>query len=203
MPFLAAFLTTLNDTNNGRIILPPGPFVDQIEQGQSWLEIGEDRRALAASFIMTNNIQVAFLAFAAGILFGVGTIFVLAYNGLTIGAVAGLATAHGLGGSLGDFVAAHGGIELSVIFIAGGAGLRLGHALVAPSLLPRRAALAAAARQAIRLLFGCVPLLMIAGLLEGFVSPSGLPTAAKIGVGAIATAALYAYLLAGGRRVRQ
>jgi uncharacterized membrane protein SpoIIM required for sporulation len=95
-------------------------------------------------------------------------------------------------------VAAHGAIELSVIFIAGGAGLQLGWSVLRPGLLTRRAALTVAARRAIVLLMGCVPLLVIAGLIEGFVSPSDLPLWVKLGVSAITGSALYAYLLLAG-----
>jgi uncharacterized membrane protein SpoIIM required for sporulation len=199
LPFAAAFAVTQVEPVNGRVIVSSRPFVEQVERGESWLEIEEPERGMAASFIMTNNIRVAFLAFAGGVLLGVGTALVLLWNGLSIGAVAGLAVVNGLGPALGDFVAAHGGIELSVIFVAGGAGLRLGHALLAPGLLPRRQALNQAARRAVRLLFGCAPLLVVAGVLEGFVSPSALPTWAKVAIGGGATAILYAYLLLAGR----
>jgi len=199
LPLAAAFVATQLDPINGRIIVASRPFVERVERGESWLDVDEATRSLMASFIMTNNIQVAFLAFAGGTLFGLGSVLVLVWNGLSIGAVAGLANVYGLGPRLADFVAAHGGIELSVIFIAGGAGLRLGDALLAPGLLPRRQSLARAARQAVRLLFGCVPLLVVAGLLEGFVSPSPLPTALKLAVGAGSTAMLCAYLLLAGR----
>lgn len=200
LPFVVAFAATLLDPLAGRTILPESALVDQIERGQSWLNIPEARRPFTASFIMTNNIWVATLAFVGGVLLGLGTIYVLVHNGLVLGAIAGLATVHGLGGALGDFVAAHGGVELTVVFVAGGAGLRIGHAIVSPGLRPRRSALAAATRRAIRLLFGCVPLLVIAGLIEGFVSPSALPTWAKVAVGVGATLLLYAYLLLAGRR---
>jgi uncharacterized membrane protein SpoIIM required for sporulation len=199
LPFAVAFAATQLDPINGRIIVANRPFVERVERGQSWLEIEPSMRSFEASFIMTNNIQVAFLAFAGGALFGLGTAFVLVWNGLSTGAVAGLASVYGLGPTLYGFVAAHGGIELSVIFVAGGAGLRLGHALLAPGLLPRRQALARAANRSVRLLFGCVPLLVVAGLLEGLVSPSALPTAAKLAVGGGATLLLYAYLLLAGR----
>jgi uncharacterized membrane protein SpoIIM required for sporulation len=199
LPLAAAFVATQLDPINGRIIVASRPFVERVERGESWLEVESSTESLMASFIMTNNIQVAFLAFAGGALFGLGSVFVLVFNGLSIGAVAGLANVYGLGPELVDFVAAHGGIELSVIFIAGGAGLRLGHALLAPDLLPRRQALALAARQAIRLLLGCVPLLVVAGAIEGFVSPSALPTAAKLAVGLGSTVVLYLYLLLAGR----
>ncbi len=199
LPFVATLLATRIDPMVGRMVLPPGPLIDQIERGQSWLDIAGPSRGLMASLIMTNNMQVAFLAFAGGVAFGLGTVYVLVQNGLTTGAVAGLASVYGLGEALGGFVAAHSGIELTVIFIAGGAGLRLGHALLAPGLLPRRTALTAAARRAVTLLFGCIPLLAAAGTLEGFVSPSGLPVSAKLAIGATATLALYAYLLFTGR----
>jgi uncharacterized membrane protein SpoIIM required for sporulation len=199
LPFAAAFAATQVEPVNGRVIVTSRPFVEQVERGESWLEIEEPERGLAASFIMTNNIRVAFLAFAGGVLLGIGTVLVLVWNGLSIGAVAGLAVVNGLGPALGDFVAAHGGIELSVIFVAGGAGLRLGHAILSPGLLPRRQALNQAARRSVRLLFGCAPLLVVAGVLEGFVSPSGLPTSAKLAVGGAATAILYLYLLLAGR----
>ncbi len=199
IPFALSIVLTLIDPTVGRMILPPGALVDKIEQGQSWMQIARGDRGLASSFIMTNNIRVAFFAFAGGILFGLGTVVALIENGLLLGATAGLAIRHGLGGALISFVSPHGGIEMTVIFISGGAGLRIGHALLSPGLLSRRAALALAAAKAVRLLFGCVPLLVIAGTLEGFVSPSGIPMLAKFVIGAIALIVLYAYLLGAGR----
>lgn len=199
IPLTAAFVASLIDPVAGRIILPSAPMADQIERGESWMDIDSILRPFMASAIMTNNIQVAIFAFAGGILAGLGTVYVLASNGLMLGAVSGLATKFGLGPTLGSFVAAHGGIELTVIFIAGGAGLRLGHALLAPGLLSRPAALGAAAQKAVQLLFGCIPLLMVAGTLEGFVSPSSLPIAAKAAIGVTATLLLYGYLLLAGR----
>jgi uncharacterized membrane protein SpoIIM required for sporulation len=148
---------------------------------------------------MTNNIRVAIFAFGGGILFGLGTVVALVENGLMLGATSGLAIQHGLGGALISFVSPHGGIEMTVIFISGGAGLRLGHALLSPGLVTRRSALTAAATGAVPLLFGCVPLLIIAGTLEGFVSPSGIPNLAKFAIGASALILLYTYLLRAGR----
>jgi uncharacterized membrane protein SpoIIM required for sporulation len=199
IPLVLAIVVTQLDPLAGRVILPPSEVVHKLEHGESWLTIEGSQRAVAASAIMANNVQVAFLAFSAGVLFGVGTVLILAWNGLNIGAVAGLAGVYGLGPTLAAFIAAHGGIELTVIFIAGGAGMRLGHALLAPGLLPRRVALAQSAGRAVRLLGGCVPLLVVAGVLEGFVSPSGLPLAVKVAIGGAATLLLYAYLLLAGR----
>src|SRR5262249_13494697 len=79
---------------------------------------------------------------------------------------------YGLGPTLADFVLAHSGIELTVVFVAGGAGLRLGHALLAPGFVPRRVALQRAAAESVRLALGCVPLLAVAGLPEGFGPPA-------------------------------
>ena len=198
-PFLIAFFTVLRDPLAGRTVLPAGPFVEQVERGESWLEISGETRPLAASFIMTNNIRVAILAFAGGVLLGIGTVFVLLFNGLHIGTVAGLAASNGLGGDLGAFVAAHGGVELTVIFICGGAGLQLGAAVLAPGLVTRGRALSVAARRAVTLLLGCVPWLVLAGTIEGFISPSGLPWMAKLAVGAGSTALFFVYLYRGGR----
>jgi uncharacterized membrane protein SpoIIM required for sporulation len=145
-PFALSFAATMLDPINGRVLLSARPFVEQVERGESWLVIPDQVRPLMASFIWLNNVQVSFFAFAGGVLFGLGSAYVLIANGLSLGAVAGLAASYGLGPTLGSFVAAHSGIELTVVFTAGGAGLRIGHALLDPGLLPRRAALAAAAR---------------------------------------------------------
>jgi uncharacterized membrane protein SpoIIM required for sporulation len=152
---------------------------------------------------MTNNIQVAILAFAGGTLLGVFTLYLLAQNGLMLGIVAGASQALGFAPNLWGFVAAHGVIELSVIFIAGGAGLQLGWSVIRPGLLTRRAALVLAARRAAQLLLGCIPLLMIAGTIEGFVSPSDLPLAAKLAVSFTSGVLMYGYLLLAGREPKQ
>jgi uncharacterized membrane protein SpoIIM required for sporulation len=199
IPFLFALGLSLADPTAARVVLPDSPFVEQVERGETWLEIERTERAPAASFIATNNIQVSFLAFAGGAVFGLGSAYVLANNGLSIGAVAGLAGNYGLGDDLGAFVSPHGGIELSVIFIAGGAGLLIGDAMLRPGLLTRRQSLVQAGQRAIYLIFGCVPLLLVAGAFEGFVSPSGLPDAGKYLVGAFNLAWLYSWLLGAGR----
>jgi uncharacterized membrane protein SpoIIM required for sporulation len=129
--------------------------------------------AAFSSAVLTNNIQVTFLAFATGILFGVGTAVVLAYNGATLGAVAGGAIGAGNGQGFVEFVAAHGVIELSCIAVAAAAGLRVGYAIVAPGALPRREALAVEARAAVAIILGTIPWVVLAGLIEGFVTRSG------------------------------
>lgn len=201
IPAVAAFGIALRDPAAGAALVPGAEqVIDDIRSRREWwTAINEEGRAASATLIMTNNIRVAIVAFAGGVLLGLLTLYVLVQNGLVLGVVAGAAQAYGFSGSLWGFVAAHGVIELSVIFIAGGAGLQLGWAVVRPGLLTRRASLVLAARRAMQLLLGCALLLVLAGLIEGFVSPSALPPAAKYAVALGSGALLYVYLLLAGR----
>jgi len=134
---------------------------------------------------------------------GLLTLLVLATNGLIMGGLLGLTAHYGVGFSLATFMVGHGVIELSVIFIAGGSGLMLGWALLRPGLLRRRDALAVASQDAVRLLLGAAPLLIIAGLIEGFVSPAeNIAWQVKWGIGIATGVLLYAYLLLAGREKR-
>ncbi len=178
--------------------------IPQIEQGQLWTDIPIQERPYASSAVMRNNIQVAFLAFGGGMLLGLPTVWVMVLNGLLLGGLTGLTTHYGIGLDLWTFAIGHGVVELSVVFIAGGSGLMLGWAMIQPGLLNRRDALLVAARRAIRLLVGCLPLLVLAGLIEGFVSPAeAVPAAAKWAVGLGTGVLLYAYLLLAGRETRR
>ncbi len=174
---------------------------EELAQGRLWTDIPPAQRPYASSFIMQNNIQIAILAFGSGVLAGLPTVLILLLNGLLLGGITGLTVHYGLGFELWTFVIGHGVIELSVVIVAGGAGLRLGWSILAPGFLRRRDALALAARQVVQLLLGCIPLLVVAGLIEGFVSPAeGIGWPMKWGVGLATGAALYAYLLLAGRR---
>jgi uncharacterized membrane protein SpoIIM required for sporulation len=180
--------------------LVPADVLSSVKQQQMWTDNSPLPSQLMAGLIMGNNIQVALLAFAGGTLFGLLTFYIVATNGLMLGAIGGICAVYGLSLSLWSFVAPHGVIELTVIFIAGGCGLRIGHALLSPGLHTRTDALRQAAHSVVRLLFGCVPLLVIAGAIEGFVSPSILPPAVKLAVGALSAVLLYSYLFLAGRR---
>jgi uncharacterized membrane protein SpoIIM required for sporulation len=183
-------------------VLAPGaaPMLNTAAQeGKLWIDIPFEASSFAGAMIMTNNIQVTFLAFAGGMLAGLFTIYVLLMNGIQFGAVFGFVQAHGLGPDLWEFVVAHAFIELTVICIAGGAGLRMGHAMVVPGLMRRRDAIAIAAREALGLITGGALLLIIAGLIEGFISPSPLPWTVKAAVGVGSGVLLFAYLLRGGQ----
>ena len=175
------------------------PLVQEVERGKLWTDIPPQERSGTSAVILTNNIQVMFLTFAGGMTAGLLTLWVLLMNGLNIGAVFGLLQAHGLSHGLAAFVVAHGFIELSVIFLAGGCGLYMADGLLRPGLLTRREALVQRAQLAVRLILGCVPLLILAGLIEGFISPSGLPWPLKLAVGLSSGLLLYLYWLRAGR----
>jgi uncharacterized membrane protein SpoIIM required for sporulation len=167
-----------------------------------WLEANKANQVAGAG-IMTNNIQVMFYAFAFGAMLGVGTLLVMAFNGLSIGAVLALTYRAGFGNDLVTFMVGHGVIELTCIFIAGGAGLLVGTAILAPGDLSRFDALRLRGREAIHLIIGCVPLLVVAGTIEGFISPAPIAPAFKFATAAVTGVALYSYLLLGGRETEQ
>ncbi|HTV83681.1 MAG TPA: stage II sporulation protein M [Acidobacteriaceae bacterium] len=176
-----------------RLILGPA-MVSSIEHHQMWTQSLVSVKPQASSWIMTNNISVGFTAFAGGILAGLGTLYLLFFNGLMMGVVAmACAEAH-MSLQLWSFIAAHGALELPSIFIAGGAGLRLAAGLLFPGIYSRRDALKRAAAESIRLLAGTVPLLIIAGTLEGFLSPSGAPVVVKFLTGGVLLLALSLWL---------
>jgi uncharacterized membrane protein SpoIIM required for sporulation len=163
--------------------LVPGAFIDGADPPRGDRGLTTAQSASFSSEIFTNNIRVTFLSFGAGLLFAVGGAFLLVYNGLILGAVLGVAAAHGNLGQLGRLVVAHGVLELSCIVVAGAAGLKMGWALVAPGPGTRRAALAAQARPAMAVVLGTAPWLVVAGLVEGYVSPAGWGGAGPYAVG--------------------
>jgi uncharacterized membrane protein SpoIIM required for sporulation len=202
IPALIGYIVTYRSPESISLLVPGAESVlSEIREGREWwLDINEEGRAFSSSRIMTNNIQVTFLAFAGGILFGLLSLYILAFNGLFLGSIAGAAHALDFGDNLWGFVAAHGTIELSIIFLAGGAGLQLGWALIRPGLLTRRSALVLATRRAAYLLLGSIPWMITAGVIEGFISPSSLPLAIKLTVSLVSGIVLYSYLLLAGRQ---
>ncbi|MBK7972820.1 MAG: stage II sporulation protein M [Deltaproteobacteria bacterium] len=152
-----------------------------------------------SSAIATNNIAVVFSTFALGLLAGVGTIFSLGFNGIQLGLVLAFYQDHHLAGRMLAFIVGHGVTELSAICLAGAAGLLLGDALIAPGWSSRGAALAANGRDAVRIVTGLIPTLALAGLIEGFVSPSpAYPVSAKVILGVSLGLTLWLWLGVGG-----
>src|SRR5208282_5950758 len=143
---------------------------------------------------MTNNMSVGFTTFALGITAGLGTIYMMAFNGLLIGVIGMACWLSGMSLQLWSFVAPHGVLELPAIFIAGGAGFRIAQGLLFPGVLPRRDSLAQVGSEAVQLLLGTIPILIVAGLIEAFVSPTGLPIPLKFSMAGALFVLLGAYL---------
>lgn len=159
-----------------------------------------DSDLMMFGYYVYNNVGLAFRTFAGGVLFGLGSIFFLVYNGLFFGAVAAYVEQAGLGRTFWPFVVGHAAFELPAIVFAGAAGLRLGLAVVAPGRRSRARALLDAARQALPLVWGIVFLLLVAAFVEAFwSSTTSLPDAARFAVGAALWLAFFAYLAFGGR----
>ena len=182
-----------------RAALVPAQLREVMENGRTWTDIEPSLRPGMATLIFTNNIQVAFLCFAGGVLFGLGTVYALVNNGIMLGSVLGAAQFYGVAPLLWSFISPHGYLELTCIVIAGAAGLMLGDGLLRPGLLLRREALARAARRAVELVLGAAPVLVVAGLVEGFISPSDLPVGVKYIVGPMLGLTLYLLLFYVGR----
>ena len=197
VPAALTIAWSMSDTG-AAVGLVPGQFRGAVEPvGDTGMTTAET--AAFSSAVMTNNIQVTFLAFAAGILFGLGTAVVLAYNGAVLGAVAGGAIANGNGIEFAEFVTAHGVIELSCIAVAAAAGMRMGYALVAPGPRPRSRALAQEARAAIVIVLGTVPWVILAGIIEGFVTRAGFGLVPGIVLGFGVGATYWALVFVRGR----
>ncbi len=199
---LAAFAAVLAWPSALFVLEGPGMefIVEEVRESRTWAEIVPALRSAASAFILTNNIQVTFLTFAGGVTAGIFTAYIMVLNGLHLGAVFGLMHANDLVHYLAEFVAAHGFIELSVIFLSGGCGLYMGDALLRPGLRRRLSLLAERAGRSAVCILACAPLLVLAGLIEGFISPSGLPWWVKLAVGLGTGVALHAYWLRAGRR---
>lgn len=180
----------------GGIFLPP-EVISELRQGKLWTDsiFAVTPSAVAASGIATNNLSVLFTAFAGGAVAGLGSFYVLLVNGLMIGAILVLTAHYGMERPLLEFIAAHGPLELSLIVVAAGCGLHMGKALLASSDKPRGESWRAAGRQALWVLAGAAPFIVILGIVEGYISPSDLPFRFKILLGAGLEAAFLLWCL--------
>jgi len=168
-----------------------------------WESLNKEGNQIGAAFVMQNNIRVTIMTFAFGTLLGLGTVYLLAYNGANIASVLALTYHAGFGNDLVTFMVGHGVVELSCIFIAGGAGLLIGSAMIMPGDLSRADALKTRGMEAVRLMIGVALLLVIAATIEGFISPAPIDPRLKYGIGGITGVALYSYLLFAGREVKE
>jgi uncharacterized membrane protein SpoIIM required for sporulation len=176
----------------------PADFQGATEPGSHTADLEPGEEAAMSSALYTNNIRVTFLAVAGGVLLGLGTAAVIVFNGGLIGAILGLTIENGAFDELLRFVLPHGLLELTCIAVSAMAGLRLGWSIVDPGPLTRGASLRREARTAIEIVLGTMPWLVLAGLIEAFVSPRQLPVGAALAVGVAAAGAYWALLLRRG-----
>lgn len=189
---IIGWAVTLRDPGLAHHLLGP-QIIDSIERHRMWTESVLAIKPAASSFIATNNLTVAFSTFALGVT-GIGTIWMMVFNGLLVGTVGAATWRAGMALPLWSFVAPHGVLELPALCIAGGAGLEIARGLFFPGVLPRRESLARAGKRAVQLLVGAIPLLLIAGTIEGFFSPAKVPALIKFALAGVLFSALLFYL---------
>jgi uncharacterized membrane protein SpoIIM required for sporulation len=182
--------------------LVPAQFKTVVGRDRANFGLTADEKAAASSAIFTNNIRVAFLAFAFGIAAAVGSAVVLVYQGVMLGTVFGLTIDAGNGRALFEFAFPHGVLELTCIVVAGAAGMRMGWALVAPGRRRRRDALVAEARPAAEMALGTAACLVVAGIVEGSLSTSGIGLGPAIAFGCALGGAFWALVVWRGRPER-
>ncbi len=198
---LFGFIATWFDTDFTHFVMLSG-ITSEITSGNQWWKSLNDANQIGATHILSNNILVTFRVFAMGAFFGIGAFYDLAFEGARLGSV--FAACYKLnppfGNELATFVVGHGVVELSTIFFCGGAGMMIGYAMINPGDLTRGQALKKKGIEAARIVIGCACFLVVAGIIEGFLSPSDLPAFAKIGTGIGTGIAMYAYLTLAGHR---
>jgi uncharacterized membrane protein SpoIIM required for sporulation len=210
VPMLISYGTVVAHPRVAEQLLPPG-MIDRANEGVArarsggggYVTVKDFERPVMASRIIANNVQVTYAVFAFGITAGILTTLMLVLNGVSIGAALGLYASKGILHLILEFVAAHGVLELSAISIAGGGGLLIASALLLPGPLTRREALVVKGRRAITLIAASTLLLIIAGTIEGLVSPrTDVPPPLKFGVSA-ATVVLLAFYVTRGRGTQE
>ena len=194
---LGAILTSTHIEFMRHILGPQ--MIATMERHEMWTHSVVSVAPTATSAIMTNNLSVSFLTFAGGITFGLYTLFLLFINGMNLGVIGAACHHYGMSVALWSFVAPHGSLELPAILIAGGAGLRLGKAMLFPGPLRWKDSVAQGGMEASRLVSGTIPMLVVAGCLEGFFSPSSAPVALKFTIGGLLFLFLNAWLFGAGR----
>ena len=205
IPWAVAHMVLMERPELARDMLPAG-MIDRAEtarlraqRGEGYIDIPEIIRPAAASGIIANNVQITFNAFVFGITAGIGTALLLLYNGVVLGGFFGFYASTGEGLQLLAFVAPHGVLELSAIVLGGAAGFHLAAGILLPGALTRREALVARGRRAVNIIACATMMLIVAGSIEGMISPRRWPLEWKLAVGAV-TGLLLAFYLTRGRR---
>ncbi len=199
---IASFIAVIENPSHVYGILP-----ENMAQSVDAESLGEDPAAVDAPVmsaeIMVNNIRVAILAFAGGITFGLLTVYVLIYNGIIVGALAGVFWNYGNSYAFWAYIVPHGVIELVAIFIAGGAGLLMGYKLFVPGNHSRGYQLKTQTVRSVQLLLGTIPLFVIAGTIEGFITPADISLEVKYAVACTTAIGLVAYMIIGHLLLRK
>jgi uncharacterized membrane protein SpoIIM required for sporulation len=197
--FFGAYISTRLKPSNAYLYVPGKMDLTDTEEGVSSKDISERFRRISkppmAAGIMANNISVAFNAFALGITGGIGTCYVVIFNSMMLGGFAAHFSNHGLIFELWSFIAPHGVLEIFAILVSAAAGLRLGLSLAIPGRLRRSSSLRIGAKEAVLLVLGTIPMFIIAGFIEGFVTPSYIPGIIKIMFGLTVGFLTIAYLI--------
>ena len=203
VPWTISHMVLMNRPELARDVLPAG-MIDRAEtakiraaRGEGYVDIPEILRPAAASGIIANNVQITFNAFIFGITAGIGTAFVLLFNGVALGGFFGFYASTGEGLQLLAFVAPHGVLELSAIVLGGGAGFHLAAAILLPGALSRREALIARGRRAVNVIACATMMLVVAGAIEGMISPRSWPLGWKLAVAGVTAVMLAFYLTRG------
>ena len=168
----------------------PGDFAGAADPPAEGRDFGAAQGSVFATQVLVNNIAVTLIAFAGGLLYGLGTVVALVFNGLLLGAIGGLAFGAGNGEAFVRLISSHGPLELSCIVVGGVAGLRLGHSLIVPGSRTRLRSLQEEARRSVELALGTAPWLVLCGFLEGLATGPELPVWFQVSLG-LALAALF------------
>ncbi|CAO5147676.1 stage II sporulation protein M [Frankia sp. AiPs1] len=192
-------LWIVNDPQARAGVVPPSS-VEQLCRSDFASYYSENPASSFASQVWTNNAWVSAAAVASGALLGIPTLLVLLTNAVNVGVVGGYMAGCGQSGQFFSLILPHGLLELTVVFIAGAVGLRLGWSIIAPGPRRRLEALAAEGRAAVPIVLGAALALAVSGAIEAFVTPSGLPTVVRLGIGTLAWAGFVAYVVLYGSR---
>ncbi len=183
-------------------LIVPESLIETVREGKLWMGSILGTEPLASSQIMVNNLAVSFRAVAGGLTLGILTTFLLFFNGLMIGSIGTLVGQNNLAVPFWAFVFPHGSLELPAIFLAGAAGLLIARGILFPGRYRRIDAIKVYGLKAAQLMYGVIPMLVIAGTIEGFFSPNpAIPDLLKYIAGIVLFVALVSYCGQGSRKL--
>jgi uncharacterized membrane protein SpoIIM required for sporulation len=196
---ITAYVSVRSRPDTAYALLPDVPPQIRKSLHDSNFAIASTDSPLVSAAIITNNVRVTLIAFAGAMTLGTLTIYIVAFNGVMLGGLGALFTNAGFGADFWATIAPHGVIELTAIQVAGAAGLLIAQGVLVPGRMRRRDAIVANGRRAATLFGGVVSMLLVAGTIEGFISPLRWPIDARLAFGATTALLLYSYLAFSGR----